>query len=246
MMRKMTLIFVSLLLTVGGFAQFNQQNLSGLEKNDLQYRFGERKEKGYYSIMQVNLLMGNQQNTRRYIGYYPYPASSLTAPFPSIPYTETRLSASPSVTLSNGYMFNEHWAAGAGVGFEIFNHHLFPLFAELRYTFWDNRISPFVTMKGGYAFGNFSARKHEDLYLDWSPYYLNDASLRHYGGMMHHPEIGVKVPLNGNADLMFTAAYRNQKTRSVARKDYESSQFDEWERKEDLHRISFGVAVMFR
>jgi hypothetical protein len=245
-MKKIACFLSSLLLTLGSFAQFSQQNFTGVLKNEILNRFEDRKEKGYYSIMQVSLMMGNQQNTTRNIGYYPYPSFHLTAPFPSIPYTETRLVAAPSITLTNGYMFNEHWAAGAGVGFEIFNHHLFPLFAELRYTLWDSRISPFVTMKGGYAFGNFKARHYDDLYLSWSPYYVNDATLRHYGGMMLHPEIGVKVPVNGNADLMFTAAYRHQKTKSVARKDYESDQFDEWERKEDLHRISFGVAIMFR
>jgi len=143
-------------------------------------------------------------------------------------------------------MFNEHWAAGAGVGFEIFDHFLFPLFAELRYTLWDNKISPFLTMKGGYAFGHFKQKHYDHLYLNWSPYYVNDAGLRHYGGMMLHPEIGVKVPLDKNDDLLFTAAYRYQKTKSVARKDYDNGQFEEWEHKEDLNRLSFGVAIMFR
>ena len=101
-------------------------------------------------------------------------------------------------------------------------------------------------MKGGYSFGNFKKKHHEELYVSWSPYHVNDAGLRHYGGMMLHPEIGVKVPLDGNSDLLITAAYRHQKTKSVIRKDYESNQFDEWEHKEDLYRISFGVAILFR
>lgn len=63
---------------------------------------------------------------------------------------------------------------------------------------------------------------------------------------MLHPEIGVKESLNENSDLMFTAAYRHQKTKSVAGKEYESNKFDEWEHKEDLNRLSFGVAIMFR
>jgi hypothetical protein len=47
-------------------------------------------------------------------------------------------------------------------------------------------------------------------------------------------------------DLLFSAAYRVQKTKSVARKDYEKSQFDDWEHKEYLNWLSFGLAIMFR
>ena len=179
--------------------------------------------------MQGSLLFGNHQLTDR-IAYN----------------TRTTLSVAPSFTISHGYMFNAHWAAGAGIGFEIFDYNLFPLFAELRYTLWDNKISPFVLVKSGYSFGNFKARLYDDLYMNWAPYQLNDVEIRHYGGLMFHPEIGVKVPLNENSDLLFTAAYRHQKTKSIARKDYDNDQFDEWEHNEDINRLSFGVAIMFR
>jgi hypothetical protein len=190
--------------------------------------------------------MGNRQATERIANNYPYPSSSSFASVYSYPDNRNKLTVSPSVTITNGYMFNEHWAAGAGVGFEIFDHFLFPLFAELRYTLWNNKISPFLTMKGGYAFSNFKAKHYDDLYLNWSPYYVNDVGLRRYGGLMLHPEIGVKVPLDEKTDLLLTAAYRYQKIKSVARKDYDNGQFDEWEHKEDLNRLSFGVAIMFR
>jgi hypothetical protein len=63
---------------------------------------------------------------------------------------------------------------------------------------------------------------------------------------MVHPEIGVKVPLSENSDLLFTVAYRYQKTKSVARKEYDNGQFDEWDHNEDINRLSFGLAIMFR
>ena len=103
-----------------------------------------------------------------------------------------------------------------------------------------------MAIKGGYSFGGFKATHYDELYLDWSPYNINDAELRHYGGLMLHPEIGVKVPLNENCDLMFTAAYRYQKTKSVARKEYDNGQFDEWEHTEDINLLSLGIAIMFR
>lgn len=246
-MKKITLILVSLFLTAGSFAQFSQHHNAGEDKNEIQYRFSNRKDKGFYSMMQVSLLLGNNQYSQRIQNSYPgyYTLSAISAPSYSY-YNQNRMGVSPSFTFTNGYMFNEHWAVGAGVGFEIFDHNLFPLFAELRYTLWDSKISPFVSMKGGYSVGNFKAKHFDDLYLSWSPYYLTNVHLRHYGGRMLHPEVGVKVPLTENSDLLLTAAYRHQKTRSVAWRETDSNQSDEWEHKENLSRLSFGVAIMFR
>ena len=228
-MKKIYFIILSLLPTLSIFAQSEKEVNFNVENNEIHSRFDNRKEKGFYNIMQGSLLFGSSQFTDR--------TSS---------YTHTTLTVAPSFTLTNGYMFNEHWAAGAGVGFEIFDYNLFPLFAELRYTLWDNKISPFVVVKGGYSFGSFKAKHYDELYLNWSPYYIADTRLRHYGGLMVHPEIGVKVPLSENSDLLFTVAYRYQKTKSVARKEYDNGQFDEWDHNEDINRLSFGLAIMFR
>ena len=249
-MKKNVIIILSLFLSIGSFAQFNEKENINLDSYEPYSRFDVRKKKGFYSVMQVSLLLGNTQSTERIVNYKldysSFSSSSIYAPDYSYPYTQTKLTLAPSVTISNGYMFNENWAIGAGVGFEIFDHNLFPFFAELRYTLWDSKLSPFINMKSGYSFGNFKAKHYDEIYINWEPYSVSDASLRNYGGFMFHPELGVKVPLNENSDLLVTAAYRHQKTKSVVRKDYESNQFDEWEHKENLNRLSFGVAIMFR
>jgi hypothetical protein len=249
-MKKINLIVLLLLPTLSIFAQSGKEVNLRVENNEIHSRFSDRKEKGFYNIMQVNLLFGNCQVTdmTSYNTQYFTNSSSFIAPDPvyNHPYTRTTLAIAPSFTITNGYMFNEHWAAGAGVGFEIFDYNLFPLFAELRYTLWDHKISPFAVLKGGYNFGSLKAKHYDVLYQNWSPYYIADAKLRHYGGLMVHPEIGVKVPLSENCDLLVTVAYRYQKTKSVARKEYDNGQFDEWEHKEDINRLSFGVAFMFR
>ncbi|MFA5648013.1 MAG: hypothetical protein WC951_06860 [Bacteroidales bacterium] len=246
-MKKNYLIILLLVLTASTFAQSGKEDNLNLKNNDIHSHFKNRKEKGFYSAMQVSFLFGSAQQVDRGSYYYPgyelYP--SLIAP-PPPPYTRNVLAIAPSLALTSGYMLNKHWAAGAGVGFEVFDHNLFPLFAELRYTLWDDKISPFVAIKGGYSFGSFKARQYDQLYLNWLPYNIYDAKLRHYGGFMVHPEIGVKVPLSENSDLLFTAAYRFQKTRSVARREYDNGQFDEWEHKEDINRLSFGLAIIFR
>ena len=247
-MKKICFISLSLLLTVNIFAQSGKEIDIKVEKNEIHSRFDNRKEKGFYSIMQVSLIMGNSQFTDKSI--YAIPdinySSTMIAPVYSYPSARTSLAVAPSFTISNGYRLNGHWALGAGVGFEVFDYNLFPLFAELRYTVWDNKISPFLVLKGGYSFSSFKPKHYDDLYLDWTPYYVNNAGLRQYGGLLLQPEIGIKVPLTENSDLMFSAAYRYQKTKSVVRKDYSPGQFDEWEHNEDFNRLSFGVAIMFR
>ena len=239
-------------MTVSIFAQSGTEINLKVEKNEIHTRFDNRNEKGFYSIMQVSLIMGSSQvidKTTDIVQYSTF-SNAIIAPEYSYPYTtsttRTRLAVAPSFTFTNGYRFNEHWAAGAGVGFEVFDYNLFPLFGELRYTLWDNKISPFIVVKGGYSFSSSKATHYDNLYLNWSPFYVNDADLRQYGGLMFQPEIGVKVPLNENCDLMFSAAYRYQETKSVARKDYTAGQFDEWDHSEYLNRLSFGIAIMFR
>jgi hypothetical protein len=247
-MKKICFISLSLLLTISIFAQSVKEVYLNADKNEVHSRFDHRKEKGFYNIMQVSLIMGNSQFTDKSTYTMPYDtySSPIIAPVYSYPYTRNRLAVAPSFTISNGYRFNEHFALGAGAGFEVFDYNLFPLFAELRYTVWDHKISPFIVVKGGYSLSSFKEKHYDDLYLNWSPYYVNNAGLRQYGGLMFQPEVGVKVPLNENSDLMFTAAYRYQKTKSVARKDYDAGQFDEWEHSEDINRLSFGIAIMFR
>jgi hypothetical protein len=242
-MKRIYFISLSLLLTLSIFAQTGKNdNLEG-KNNEINSRFIDRKEKGFYNTMNVSLLFGAVQSADRSVYYTPYQPPSPVYYYPDF---RSDLTVAPSFTITNGYMFNEHWAAGAGVGFEIFSYNLFPLFAELRYSLWDNKISPFVVLKTGYSFAGFKARHFDELYLDWPPYYTNDASLRHYGGFMLQPEAGVKVPLNENSDLLFTAAYQYQKTKSVARKEYDQGQFDEWEHKDVMSRLSLGIAIMFR
>ncbi|HZH72668.1 MAG TPA: hypothetical protein VFD91_09270 [Mariniphaga sp.] len=245
-MKKATIIILLFLTSICVHAQSAKKVVINKNSFDISNHFERSKQRGYYSIMQINLLLGSNQFVQR-MTYYPYPSYHSYSLMPVENYnTQSQITVSPSFTMTHGYLFNEHWAAGAGIGFEIFDHNLFPLFAELRYTLWDDKISPFVTMKGGYSLGNFKMKHYEEVYVSWSPYHVNDAGLRHYGGRMLNPEVGVKIPLNENSDLMFTAAYRHQKTKSAVRKEYDNGQFDEWEHKDKLSRISFGVAIMFR
>ena len=217
--------------------------------------FENRKKKGYFNTTQISMLMGNKQVTERYYSYPYLKSISSYANYDVVSSyyynynTRTEMQVSPSVTMTNGYMFNEHWAAGIGLGFEIFDRNHFPFFADIRYTLWDNKISPYFAVKTGYSFGNLKKKHYRNLYFDHEPYHAYNADFRNYGGFMLHPEMGVKVPLSEKADLMFTVAYRYQKIKSKVIQDNNYGygySHDEWEHKASLNRLSFGVAVMFR
>ena len=206
-------------------------------------RFENRKKKGYFNTTQIGMLMGNTPITERTIINTQTPWGIVL--FTSYD-TRTEMQISPSFTMTNGYMFNEHWAAGLGVGFEIFEWNLFPVFADIRYTLRDGKVSPFFTVKAGYSFGGFKKLHYDNLYLHDEPYYVNNVDFRNYGGLMVHPEIGMKVPISENADLLFTIAYRYQKKKIEVRQDIDLYQFDEWTHNTILNRLSLGIAIMFR
>ena len=240
---------ISLAIVTTSYSQNGVKTNANGDKISISY--DNRKKKGYYNITHINMLMGNKMTvsgTNYY--YYPYHLSSLSYPYPS-PSTyydaKIKLQVSPSITMTQGYMFNEHWAAGIGVGFEIFNQNIFPLFADIRYTLWDNKISPYFSFKTGYAFNPSKTKHHDDgISLDFYPYYVYNADVKNSGGLMVHPEIGVKVPLSEKSDLLFTVAYRYQALKSEISRDYDSDNFELWKHTEKLYKLSFGIAIMFR
>ena len=209
---------------------------------------GTKKKKGYYNTTQISLLMGTTQVAHSNRIYYDYYGVARIA-YPQSYETTTEMQISPSVTMTNGYMFNEHWAMGLGVGIEIFDFNQFPVFADIRYTLSDKKVAPFFALKTGYAFGNFRAKHHHEISFNYPPYYATDASVRHYGGFMMNPEMGISISLSDHADLLFTVAYRYQKTKTrvtteTSYDDYYNA--DQWDNKAGLDRLSFGVAIMFR
>jgi len=215
-MKKMLLVMITVTLMPSVYSQ------TGVNVNS-----DARKKEGYFNSTQIGFLMGNRSRSEPFSYYYG---------------NRNRLQVAPSATMTNGYIFNEKVAIGIGVGYEIFDHNHFPVFLDIRRTVWDNKVSPFFGLKIGHAIGNLKKKYYENLYFDYGTY--NDVYFRNYGGFMLNPEMGVKIPLSENADILFTVAYRYQKSKiKVSQKNY--SHID-WERKESMNRMSFGIAVMFR
>lgn len=82
------------------------------------------KEKGFYNITSVGLLLGQGQN-----GFLPV----------------------PSLTTINGWQFNKNVSAGLGIGFEYYDWAVLPIFADARYYLKNTKHSPFGAFKIGYS-----------------------------------------------------------------------------------------------
>ena len=216
-MKKILIVLLSVFFILDAFPQSYETRLEN------------RKESGYFNITQISLLTGNRKLSEP-VNYYNNNIRNLMV--------------SPSVTMTHGGRINEHWAVGVGVGFELFDHNHFPVFADIRYTVRDHDISPFFALKIGHAIGNRKKKHYDDLYLAYQPYQVSNAYFRNYGGFMLHPEMGVKFPLSEKADLLFTVAYRFQKSKTTVSQDF--GQRNKWEREVSMNRLSFGVAIMFR
>jgi hypothetical protein len=213
-MKKILFVILAALIVFDAFSQSNES------------RFENRKKEGYYNITQMGLLMGNRKLSEQNSNYY---------------YNNpNRMLVAPSVTMINGIMTADGGGMGIGVGYEIFEHDLFPVFIDIRRTLRDNDVSPFFAFKIGYSIGNLSKKHYDQLYY---PNYHNNVYLKNHGGLMINPEMGIKMPLSDKADLLFTVAYRYQKMKTKI-----TSKFghQEWEYKTNMNRMGFGVAVMFR
>jgi hypothetical protein len=225
-------------------------------RSDVNGKLGNRESKGFYSSVQISMQVGNRQTifpTHNTSPVDQYPGwSSIVAPGWTTTYVQTsniKMHFYPAVMVTEGYRFNAHWAAGLGVGLEVFDYNLYPAFAEVRYTLWDNQLSPYFALKAGNAF-SLSKTKHYDdeVPIPYYDYTAWNSDLKNKGGLMLHPEIGVKLPISEKIDLQFSVAYWYQKIESTVYKEYGggSAYFDRWIYKESLNRLSFGVAVLFR
>lgn len=50
----------------------------------------------------------------------------------------------------NGYLINPHFSVGVGVGLELSNSLMIPIFADFRYNFTSKSVSPFFSVDAGY------------------------------------------------------------------------------------------------
>ena len=215
-MKKCLFVLLSASFILEAFPQSNE-NEGGCNC------FEDRSKTGRYNIMQVSLLIGSRDISSR---------------------ANYVRDITPSFTIINGRRYNERWAAGFGFGYEVFTHHLVPVFVDVRKTRRDNDVSPFYAFKLGYSIGNIFGKHYDELHIDYQPFDVWDVEFKNFDRIMIHPEIGIKIPLSAGSDLLFTVAYRYQRMKTVITQ--KGGQSPQWTHKEGMNRLSLGVAFMFR
>ena len=159
------------------FEKTNVQTVESIDSREsTTLAFGNKK--GYYNVTDVGLLMGND-------GLYSTVAVS-------------------AQTVS-GYMFNQHWSMGLGLGIESFNVPLAPIFLEGRYYPFKSRFSPFFALQSGYG-------------IPLENYIGNDRKRVNRGGFMLNQLIGIKHQVTRNIGMVLSGGYRYQQ--SISNQNY--------------------------
>lgn len=144
----------------------------------------KQKDKGYFNHTAVGLSFGQGDH-----GFLPF----------------------PSLTMVNGYQFNQNISAGLGIGFEFFDFAILPVFAQGYYYFNHRDFSPFISLKAGYSFP-LDRTNNDD--------YNSDG--KNFGGIAINPEIGIRVHLNNYSSFLCSIGYHYQKL------SYENNSWDYW------------------
>jgi hypothetical protein len=124
-----------------------------------------------------------------------------------------------------GYRINHHLSIGGGVGYERFTSMLtydnfkanltfLPVFADIRYTFLDSKISPVIALNGGYKFLLNKATtqvRYDTLYgsvdVVSSRNDYKDSNTFKQGGLFFNIEAGIKAKISRSLALYVAASY---------------------------------------
>ena len=105
----------------------------------------------------------------------------------------------PSMMGVLGYQINNHFSAGLGTGIEAFHISMMPVYGDFRYYFLNDKFTPFINLKAGYAFpleNQFDNNRNVKLISK--------------GGLMGGLEIGYVQSLTQKTKFTLSLGYRYQ------------------------------------
>lgn len=106
----------------------------------------------------------------------------------------------PSMLGVAGYQINKHFSAGLGTGVEAFHISMLPVFGDVRYYFFNDLFTPFINLKGGYAFPLENQRDN-----------TRNVDMKSKGGLMGGIELGYIHSLSNVTKFTFSLGYRYQR-----------------------------------
>jgi hypothetical protein len=138
----------------------------------------------------------------------------------------------PSFHTVNGIRIGNHFGMGVGIGIEPFEYTIYPVFASGYYFLTNKKNTPYLAVKGGYAFANSKTKAGN--------YYYN-GEYNNKGGLMFNPEIGVRFKTAG-FDMTLSGGYRYQRLESQATPD---GTIYTYKHTVDYKRTSITLGIMF-
>jgi len=161
----------------------------------------------YYNLSSVGLLFGEGSD-----GYKPY----------------------VSLTMVNGWQFNQHLYAGAGIGYEFYEWGVMPLFADVKYILNSNPVTPVFSCRVGYGFPLSKSNNNSDFY---------EPAGKTFGGVLLNPEVGIGIPIGQNA-LLISLGYHYQEL-SYEEQLYQWSYYQSKRVYTHFNRISLRLGFVF-
>jgi hypothetical protein len=140
----------------------------------------------------------------------------------------SKVNSGISLNLSGGYQFNHWLAAGIGGGIDNYyttaGHNMYPVFGEIRTSFFKKNKTPYFAVRTGYGFVS-----------------ADEAQGQNYakGSWMFNPVFGYRLG-GGKPNIDLFAGVRFQSARYITTDSWSTA-----ERDIDFRRYDFGVGLIF-
>jgi hypothetical protein len=139
-----------------------------------------------------------------------------------------------SLLISGSYEFKDRYYIGLTSGAEYFDIPILPVVLDVKVDFFKRNLTPFVYLRGGYAF---------KLISDQVDYYEYKTSYK--GGIMYDAGFGVKKRFSSEFALTFSIGYAHRETYEVRDYIYDSPWTTDYERHYFYNRAAFMIGIVF-
>lgn len=139
------------------------------------------------------------------------------------------------------YQFNEHIAAGAGLGIDFLEETYIPVVADLRYYLRGTRFSPFIFAQTDYSVPSSKKADQQiinNYYSIWPYPYPEPEEVKPRGGFLLNPGFGVRHMFHNEFGLEISFSYRYQ------RLNYEYNTDTRLEI--DYSRLNIRIGILFQ
>lgn len=139
------------------------------------------------------------------------------------------------------YQFDEHIAAGAGLGIDFLEETYIPIVADLRYYLRGTRFSPFIFAQAGYSLPTDKSAGQQIIYDHYSiwPYpYPQPEDVEPQGGFLMNPGFGIRHMFHNDFGMEISFSYRYQRL---------NYQYNTSTRLEiDYSRLNIRIGILFQ